>query len=97
MYLGRIVEYGDAKTLLESPKHPYTQLLLSAVPTIKKPKEIVIPVKINHTDLPSAANPPQGCHFHPRCPFVMERCKQEYPGMAALNPSQKVACHLYEN
>ncbi|MCD6056202.1 MAG: peptide transporter ATPase [Gammaproteobacteria bacterium] len=97
MYLGRIVEYGDAKTLLESPKHPYTQLLLSAVPTIKKPKEIVIPVKINHTDLPSAANPPQGCHFHPRCPFVMERCKQEYPGMVALNPSQKVACHLYEN
>jgi len=74
MYLGRIVETGDTRTVLEHPRHPYTQALLSAAPVISGPR----PPKIQlHGDLPSPARPPAGCHFHPRCAQAMEVCRRQ--------------------
>ncbi len=92
MYLGRIVEYTDKKTLFTSPKHPYTEALLSAVPipdpTIKRKKIIL------QGDVPSPINPPSGCHFHTRCPYAEERCKVEVPTLKEVSPGQHVSCHL---
>ncbi|MGC9259334.1 MAG: ABC transporter ATP-binding protein [Phycisphaerae bacterium] len=79
MYLGRIVETAAARTLTGDPKHPYTQALLSAVPqpeVVRKTQHIVLPGEV-----PSPANPPSGCPFHPRCPIAREHCKQEIPPM----------------
>jgi len=92
MYLGRIVEQGRAEEVLRSPKHPYTQALLSAVP---------VPRLEAHTSVirlpgetPSPANPPQGCHFHPRCPQAMDVCRQNYPGTSTVSATHTVNCHL---
>ena len=92
MYLGRIVEQGRAEEVLRSPKHPYTQALLSAVP---------VPRLEAHTSVirlpgetPSPANPPQGCHFHPRCPQAMAVCRQNYPETSTVSPTHTVNCHL---
>jgi len=92
MYLGRIVEYGKVEDVLQNPKHPYTQLLLSSVPTIgtKQTK-----LQVAHGELPSPINPPTGCHFHPRCPFAMEKCRQQYPGTTSLSEDHRVKCYLY--
>ena len=77
MYLGRIVEYADADELYENPVHPYTNALLSAIPIpdpeVKKKKQIL------SGDVPSPINPPSGCVFHTRCPFVKDYCKVEIP------------------
>ena len=93
MYLGRIVEQGDRDEVLNSPKHPYTQALLASVPVldIKEARE-VIRLK---GELPSPSNPPQGCHFHQRCPHVMDECRQQYPEQTALTASHDVRCFLY--
>jgi len=92
MYLGRIVEYTDKKTLFTRPLHPYTESLLSAVPvpdpTIKRKKRVL------QGDVPSPVNPPTGCHFHTRCPYAVERCKVEVPVLREVSPGQLVACHL---
>jgi peptide/nickel transport system ATP-binding protein len=92
MYLGRIVEQGRAEEVLRSPKHPYTQALLSAVP---------VPRLEAHTSVirlpgetPSPANPPQGCHFHPRCPQAMAVCRQNYPETSTVSATHTVNCHL---
>ena len=92
MYLGRIVEQGRAEEVLRSPQHPYTQALLSAVP---------VPRLEAHTSVirlpgetPSPANPPQGCHFHPRCPQAMAVCRQNYPGTSTVSATHTVNCHL---
>jgi peptide/nickel transport system ATP-binding protein len=92
MYLGRIVEQGRAEEVLRSPKHPYTQALLSAVP---------VPRLEAHTSVirlpgetPSPANPPQGCHFHPRCPQAMDVCRQNYPETSTVSATHTVNCHL---
>lgn len=92
MYLGRIVEQGRAEEVLRSPQHPYTQALLSAVP---------VPRLEAHTsairlpgETPSPANPPQGCHFHPRCPQAMPVCRQNYPGTSTVSATHTVNCHL---
>ena len=91
MYLGRIVERGTTKEVLRSPKHPYTQALLSAVPRIDgKGREYVR----LEGDLPSPANPPAGCHFAPRCPKVMPVCVQ-YPDVNEISATHGVRCHLY--
>ncbi len=93
MYLGRIVEQGSVDDVLHDPKHPYTQALLSAVPTIdEKDKRKVIHLK---GDLPSPSAPPSGCHFHPRCPHVMSICRETYPEITTVNSTQTVQCHLY--
>jgi oligopeptide/dipeptide ABC transporter ATP-binding protein len=92
MYLGRIVEYTDKKTLFTSPQHPYTEALLSAVPipdpTIQREKIIL------KGDVPSPIKPPSGCHFHTRCPYVEERCKVEEPLLREIAPGHQVCCHL---
>jgi len=94
MYLGRIVERGTVREVLETPRHPYTKALLSAVPTIEQgTKREVIRLQ---GELPSPSNPPTGCHFHPRCPQVMPQCRQVYPAETSLSPTHTVRCLLYE-
>jgi oligopeptide/dipeptide ABC transporter ATP-binding protein len=92
MYLGRIVEYADKKTLFTAPKHPYTEALLSAVP-VPDPK-IKRQRRILEGDVPSPVRPPSGCHFHTRCPYAVARCKSEAPALRAVAPGQLAACHL---
>ena len=93
MYLGRIVERGTTEEVIRSPKHPYTQALLSAVPRIDgKGREYV---KLEG-DLPSPANPPEGCHFAPRCPHAMPVCAR-YPEVIKISATHGVRCHLYLN
>ncbi len=92
MYLGRIVESGEAKSLCRSPKHPYTQALLSAVPVVdpdSKRQRILLA-----GDVPSPIHPPGGCPFHPRCPIAEARCKTEVPALRELEPGHLAACHL---
>jgi oligopeptide/dipeptide ABC transporter ATP-binding protein len=93
MYLGRMVEIGDKQSLYAEPLHPYTQALLSAVPEPKpnKKRERIILTG----DVPSPANPPKGCAFHPRCPKAHDLCKQVRPELIQINDNQFVACHLY--
>jgi len=93
MYLGRIVEQGPVAAILENPRHPYTEALLSAVPTLEPDGREVIRLE---GEIPSPVNPPSGCHFHPRCPEAMDVCKQTYPGMTSLEGERKVRCFLYE-
>ena len=92
MYLGRIVEYTDKRTLFTQPLHPYTESLLLAVPVpdprVKRQKRVL------QGDVPSPINPPSGCHFHTRCPYVFDRCKVETPALREVKPGQLVACHL---
>jgi peptide/nickel transport system ATP-binding protein len=98
MYLGRIVEHGDTETILRSPSHPYTQALMSAVPRIENDGANLSarPVIRVEGDLPSAANPPAGCHFHPRCSKVMPVCKERYPARRELSMGHSTRCHLYD-
>ena len=95
MYLGRIVERGTAAEVLREPKHPYTRALLAAVPRIEPgaAREIIR----LEGELPSPANPPAGCHFHPRCPQAMEKCRAQYPAPTQLSASREVSCYLYVN
>jgi len=92
MYLGRIVERGAVADVLGSPKHPYTAALLSAVPTLDGERNALRLAG----DLPSPANPPSGCHFHPRCPKAHEACRRDYPGEVRLGNGHNVKCLLYQ-
>ena len=94
MYLGRIVEHGNVDEVLNSPKHPYTQALLSAVPVVKLESNRKI-IHL-HGDLPSPASPPSGCHFHPRCPKAMPVCSGEYPAVTKFNETHTACCYLYD-
>ena len=92
MYLGRIVESGEAKEVCRAPKHPYTQALLSAVPVVdpdSKRQRILLA-----GDVPSPIHPPGGCPFHPRCPVAEARCKTEVPPLRELGSGHWAACHL---
>ncbi len=91
MYLGRIVEQGTHQQVLTSPKHPYTQALLSAVPGLSKQTH---QIKLTG-ELPSPVNPPLGCHFHQRCPHVMDRCLNTYPDTVAVSEHHYVNCFLF--
>ena len=95
MYLGKIVEMAGRNELYAEPLHPYTKALLSAVPIpdpiIEKRRERIILTG----DVPSPINPPSGCHFHTRCPYVMDVCKQIDPIFADQGRGHYVACHLY--
>jgi oligopeptide/dipeptide ABC transporter ATP-binding protein len=92
MYLGRVVEYTDKRTLFTRPQHPYTESLLLAVPvpdpSVKRQKRVL------QGDVPSPINPPSGCHFHTRCPYAVDRCRVETPLLREVKPGQMVACHL---
>ncbi len=92
MYLGKIVELGDAPTVLEKPLHPYTKALISAVPIVDPAREharerIVLP-----GDPPSPINPPIGCRFHPRCPYMIEACKAQVPPLVDWGENHFAAC-----
>ena len=96
MYLGRIVERAPAEELFAHPSHPYTQALLSAIPIpdpkIERKRKRLVLVG----DVPSPLNPPSGCHFHTRCPYVMDRCKTEEPLLRERGAGHEAACHLDE-
>ncbi len=92
MYLGRIVELAPTAALFYQPHHPYTAALMSAIPALN-PDEVMQPVMLEG-EIPSPANPPSGCHFHPRCPYVQEVCKQEVPLLREVSPGVFSACHF---
>jgi len=92
MYLGKIVELADAKAIIRSPQHPYTQALISAVPEVdpdSKRQRIILP-----GDVPSPIHPPSGCPFHPRCPIAEARCRTEAPALREVAANHLAACHL---
>jgi oligopeptide transport system ATP-binding protein len=91
MYLGRIVETGDKATVYDRPLHPYTEALLAAVPSSKPGGRRTGPTV--RGEIPSAANPPPGCPFHPRCPLAIDRCRSEVPRLRPVG-GRDVACHL---
>jgi oligopeptide/dipeptide ABC transporter ATP-binding protein len=94
MYLGRIVETGDVSEVIKSPLHPYTQMLISAIP-VPDPEVARSRKRMAITgEIPSPTNPPSGCHFHPRCPYATERCKTKIPPQATVG-KRSVFCHLY--
>lgn len=93
MYLGKIVERGTTEEIFDSPKHPYTRALLSAVPKMDEQTGVE---KIRlEGDVPSPINRPSGCHFHPRCPEVMPVCKDTYPEELPFTQTHSCHCHLY--
>jgi peptide/nickel transport system ATP-binding protein len=89
MYLGRLVELADKKTLFAQPRHPYTRMLLDAIPDIQLSGRQRVAVQ---GEVPNPLNPPSGCSFHPRCPHANERCKSERPSLQ-LFQGIRVACH----
>jgi len=94
MYLGKIIEEAPYSALYNTPKHPYTQALLSAAPTsnpLQKKKRILL-----EGDVPSPIDPPSGCRFHTRCPQKMEICTKEEPCFSDMGDGHVVACHLYQ-
>jgi peptide/nickel transport system ATP-binding protein len=91
MYLGRIVELASTAALFDAPSHPYTQALLAAVPRLDQRRRRFVPVS---GEVPSASNPPAGCHFHPRCPYATDRCRGEVPALREIAPGRFSACHL---
>jgi oligopeptide/dipeptide ABC transporter ATP-binding protein len=95
MYLGRIVEITDKTSLFETPLHPYTEALLSAVPipkySARNRKRVIL-----KGDVPSPINPPSGCHFHARCPYAMVRCRSDVPELREVMPGHWAACHLHD-
>jgi len=94
MYLGRIVERGLVDEVLRSPRHPYTQALLSAVPGSRPDSRTEI-IRLAG-EMPSPANPPSGCHFHPRCPQASDICRRDYPPESQLSTTRIVRCFLYD-
>jgi len=95
MYLGRIVEITDKTSLFETPLHPYTEALLSAVPipkyTARDRRRVIL-----KGDVPSPINPPSGCHFHARCPYAMARCRVDVPQLREVLPGHWASCHLHD-
>jgi peptide/nickel transport system ATP-binding protein len=93
MYLGRIVETAPTSALFDAPSHPYTQALLAEVGRVEPKKRTYVPIK---GEIPSPLDPPAGCHFHPRCPFVMQRCRESAPPLFDIGPERRSACWLSE-
>ena len=94
MYLGRIVEEGDTERIFEAPRHPYTQGLLAAVPSVDPARRRVVARVLG--DVPSPANPPPGCHFHTRCAEAFDRCRREVPDFYPVEDGGS-RCFLHES
>ncbi len=94
MYLGRAVEEGPTRAIMDEPLHPYTKALMSAFPTtdLSTRGSSIKPIE---GDVPSPINPPEGCHFAPRCPFAMDKCFAEYPPTVEKGANRRVACWLH--
>jgi oligopeptide/dipeptide ABC transporter ATP-binding protein len=92
MYLGKIMEITDRKSLYESPLHPYTKALLSAVPIPDPLVEAERQRVVLGGEVPSPLNPPAGCVFHPRCPMAIDQCRQGVPELREISPDHRVAC-----
>ena len=91
MYLGRVVELAPVESLFEHPLHPYTSALMKAVPEADPARRAaMVPLE---GEVPSPANPPAGCHFHPRCPFAIEACRTRMPDFEEVGEGRKVRCH----
>jgi len=94
MYLGKIVEMGQAAATLSEPLHPYTKALVSNVPI---PDPDIVRERIHlKGEIPTPINPPSGCRLHPRCPYVIEKCSTEEPKLIEVEKGHFVACHLVE-
>ena len=94
MYVGKLVELASTESLYRTPKHPYTEALMSAIPKPdprKRAKRIIL-----SGEVADPANPPSGCYFHPRCPYAQERCKVETPALRPIEDNRMVACHFAE-
>jgi oligopeptide/dipeptide ABC transporter ATP-binding protein len=91
MYLGRIVEEGATDRVFGAAKHPYTRALLASALDPRRPRAVEPPVG----DAPNPAHPPEGCHFHPRCPVRLQRCASEAPSLRSQPDGSRVACHLF--
>ena len=91
MNLGRVVESAPASELFARPNHPYTQALLAEAGKVEPKKRTFVPIK---GEIPSPLSPPPGCHFHPRCPYVMDKCRVSVPPLLAIAPGRKSACFL---
>jgi len=95
MYLAQIVEFAPTHMFFQNPLHPYTEMLLSSVPVLTDDEEMLKPKEvISRGEIPSSINPPLGCRFHTRCPFVMDICKVKEPTFVVAEPGHQVACHL---
>lgn len=95
MYLGKICEIAPTETFYQSPRHPYTHMLLSAIPVITEEEEQLKPQKVPcQGEIPSPVNLPSGCSFHTRCPMCSSRCKEEDPVIKEVSPGHFVRCHL---
>jgi peptide/nickel transport system ATP-binding protein len=92
MYAGNVVEVASTKDLFRKPLHPYTQLLMKCIPDVRKP---VIRLESIQGSVPDLIEPPSGCRFHPRCPFVMETCRVNKPTLKEVRDGHLVHCHLY--
>ncbi|WP_142846728.1 ABC transporter ATP-binding protein [Telmatospirillum sp. J64-1] len=89
MYLGRVVEVAPTERLFSDPRHPYTQMLLEGMPKISLERRKFLSIE---GEIPSPINPPQGCHFHPRCAFRTEHCSQKRPDLVSLEEGRHIAC-----
>jgi oligopeptide/dipeptide ABC transporter ATP-binding protein len=94
MYLGRIVEIGDAKRIYNAPLHPYTRALLDSVPKLVLADAAAVDFRPIQGEPPSPLSPPSGCHFHQRCPIAQARCRSEVPVLKPLSSGRAAACHL---
>lgn len=94
MYVGQLVELAPTERLFFSPRHPYTEALLSAIPEVD-PSSVMKPVGLRG-EIPNPADPPPGCRFHTRCPYVQDRCRVEAPEWKELGPDHFAACHFAE-
>jgi peptide/nickel transport system ATP-binding protein len=91
MYVGKLVEMAAAQELFRAPKHPYTAALLSVIPA-PDPRQRLHGIELEG-EVPSPANPPSGCYFHPRCPYAIDICREQKPRLEEIAPQHHVACH----
>ncbi len=94
MYLGKVVEVAAKRALYDDPLHPYTQALIASVPVLRPQERGRGRRRRLAGDIPSALNPPSGCRFHTRCPYVMDICRTQEPQLAESSSGHQVACHL---